>query len=304
MRALILDDDAAAGQLVGRIARAAGFDGAVTAGGADFARQYAAIVPAVVVLDLKSGASHGIEQLRFLETQGYPNAVVLLSGFDAHALAATGNLARALGLKVAGVIAKPIRSDALGLIFEEIKARIEPVTPLRVLQAVRAGELTLDYQPIVSRRGGPAGGIEALVRWNHPSAGLIMPDDFIPVAERSADAIDAVTDWVIANAIAAYVRLRARGLAIPIAVNISGWNLDAMELPDLLRHRLAEARVPPEHFCLELTESFAAVNSSRARDILGRVRDNGVRLALDDFGTGCSSIAIDPCLRSRSISHA
>jgi EAL domain-containing protein (putative c-di-GMP-specific phosphodiesterase class I)/ActR/RegA family two-component response regulator len=290
MRALVFDDDEGVGRLVGRIARSVGFDTVAISSRADFAAQFAAAVPDVIVLDLQLGDTDGVEQLRFLQSQNYGNAVVLMSGVDARILASIENLARLLGLAVAGVMQKPIRAEALRALFERIKTSVEPLTAERVVQAARDGEFALEYQPIVTGRSGPLSRVEALVRWNHPMLGRLMPGRFVPIAEQSATAIEALTQWVIPAAIGDYAALRRRGHIVPMAVNLSANNLTGSDLPDLVDGRLRDQAMPPEHFCIELTETAAATNDARSMEILSRVRLKGMCLAIDDFGTGYASL--------------
>ena len=291
-RALVLDDDVASGILITRIARAAGFDCIATTGAAEFAQRYDERVPAAIVLDLDLGDTDGVQQLRYLKDKGYANAIILVSGFDARVLATSATLARDLGLDVADALTKPIRAASLKEVLERILAEHAPVTAERVVAAARDGELLLKYQPIVRGRTGPVAHVEALVRWNHPFRGLIMPSQFLPCVEAVSSAMHKITDWVIDAAIADYGVLRGAGAAVPIAVNLSGRDLDRIDLPDSLQARLARAGVPDDALCLELTESAAAASPTSAMDVLTRFRLKGVRLALDDFGVGYSSLTM------------
>jgi EAL domain-containing protein (putative c-di-GMP-specific phosphodiesterase class I) len=291
-RALILDDEPAIATLIARIADASAFDGVATTHAAEFALRYDEAVPALVVLDLALGDTDGMQQLRYLKTKGYCNALVLMSGFDARVLTTAESLARELGFKVAGAITKPIRAAALKELLERVKEDFAPLTAERVILAARDSELRLEYQPIVLGRAGRLSHVEALVRWNHPTRGRIMPGAFIPQIEEahSAEAADRLTDWAIGTAIAEYVRLRDKGWIVPMAVNLSARNLASDGLPDILQNRLASAGMPASDFGLELTESAAASSAAEAMHTLNRLRLKGVRLALDDFGVGYSSL--------------
>jgi EAL domain-containing protein (putative c-di-GMP-specific phosphodiesterase class I)/CheY-like chemotaxis protein len=290
--ALVLDDDAASGLLIARIARAAGFDCVATTAAAAFAERYAERVPAAIVLDLDLGETDGVQQLRYLKDKGYANALVLVSGFDARVLATSAALARGFGLYVADALTKPIRAASLKAVLERVLSERAPVTAERVLAAARDGELSLDYQPIVRGRTGPVAHVEALIRWNHPFRGRMLPGQFLPCVEDVPSAMHRITDWVIDAAIADYRLLRGAGAAVPIAVNLSGRDLDRIDLPDSLHARLACAGVPGDALCLEVTESAAAACPTAAMDVLTRFRLKGVRLALDDFGVGYSSLTM------------
>jgi EAL domain-containing protein (putative c-di-GMP-specific phosphodiesterase class I) len=290
MRALVLDDDPAMGRLVRRVADPVGFACDLTTAGPEFRSRYDAAIPDVILLDLQIGDTDGVEQLRFLGGKGYRNPLVLMSGFDDRVLATTQHLARSLGLNPVAALSKPVRAERLKEILERVKATIEPLSEAQLLQAVRLNQLVLEYQPIVARDRSTVRWLEALVRWNHPLLGRVPPDRFIPIAERTVEVIDAVTDWVVATAARQYTCLRELGYVAPMAVNMSGQNLHDVSLPDRLHDRLRAADVPAVHFCVEITESAAAIDPERTMDILTRLRLKGVHVALDDFGTGYSSL--------------
>ncbi|WP_041801505.1 bifunctional diguanylate cyclase/phosphodiesterase [Rhodopseudomonas palustris] len=157
--------------------------------------------------------------------------------------------------------------------------------------ALRNGELTLHYQPQVEVPSGRINGLEALVRWNHPSRGLLYPGAFIPVAETTG-AIVGVGRWVLEEACRQIKRWQAEGLTPPrVAVNISAAQFKgAVPLDRQLRDTLAQYDVAPELIEIELTE-FALLESTKANsDTIRRVRELGISVAIDDFGTGYSSL--------------
>jgi len=154
--------------------------------------------------------------------------------------------------------------------------------------ALREGELELHYQPKVALGSNELVGVEALTRWRHPKLGFIPPTHFIPLAE-SAGLIDAITEWVIAEAARQWSVWHAAGLTTRIAVNISAVNLGHIDFPDLVGGILRSANVNCAHFEIELTES-ATQNVVNLLDTLTRLRLKGIHLAIDDFGTGYSSL--------------
>ena len=144
-----------------------------------------------------------------------------------------------------------------------------------------------------SRRGGDVpvrGFAEALARWQHPELGLIPPDEFIPVAERTG-LIIPLTLWVLQQSLIQCRTWREQGINIGIAVNLSMWNLDAQALPDQIDGMLKNIGVTPDKLELEITESAIMGDPQRAIRTLSLIRDLGVRFAIDDFGTGYSSLA-------------
>ena len=290
MRALVLDDDPAFGRLVRTIADPVGFVTELTTDAAQFRSRYETDTPDVIVLDLQIGQTDGVEELRFLSNQGYRNSLVLMSGFDNRVLATTEHLARSMGLRPVAALSKPVRADDLSRVLQQIKATLEPASEDQIMEAVRNDELVLEYQPIVSRDRSKIRWLEALVRWDHPQHGRLAPDRFIPIAERSVRAIDALTDWVVAAAARQHRQLRDVGLVAPIAVNVSGKNLNDVNLVDRICDQLEEASVPAGQFGVELTETAAALDPAKTMEILTQLRLKGVHLALDDFGTGYSSL--------------
>ena len=290
MRTLVLDDDPAIGRFICRVAQSAGFDTQSATRVEAFRSHYLSAPPDVVVLDLQIGPADGIEQLRFLSEHRYRNPVMLMSGFDGRVLSAARDMGKAMGLEIAAAVTKPLRLAEVNALFEGLAQRLRPLSPARLIEAIRGGELFLEYQPVVTRRPRDVIMLEALARWQHPSHGRIAPDRFVPLAEQSAEAIDALTDGVLALAARDYAKLREAGCETPLAVNVSGRNLDALDFPDRVHGSLRAARVPAERFSLELTETAASADHSRSMDVFARLRLKGLKLAIDDFGAGYSSL--------------
>jgi len=145
-------------------------------------------------------------------------------------------------------------------------------------------ELLLEYQPIVDMRTTRLLGLEALVRWNHPQLGRLMPAEFVPLAEEMG-LIDRLGEWVLRRACADL----AAG-SVLVSVNISAHQLENGALPKLVEDALARSGMSASRLLLELTESTLAAAGAGAETELLRVRQLGVRIALDDFGSGYSSL--------------
>jgi diguanylate cyclase (GGDEF)-like protein len=156
-------------------------------------------------------------------------------------------------------------------------------------RAIDKDELTLWYQPKLSLSTGRCVGVEALVRWNHPQRGLVPPDQFIALAEQTG-IIGHLSDWVLNAALRQQRTWRARGLAMPIAINLSMHDLHNPRLPDRVNELLQYWRVPPGDLHIEITESSLMLDPGRALEIVTRLRDLGTVIAIDDFGTGYSSL--------------
>ena len=157
-------------------------------------------------------------------------------------------------------------------------------------RAIEHDELVLYYQPQIDPGTGQVGGVEALIRWHHPDRGLIPPDEFIPLAERTG-LIQPLTLWVLEAAIRQCASWRSSGLNLWVAANLSASNLLDSETPDAIERLLRRWAVPSGSFRLEITETTAMADPARTRAVLARLDALGVELAIDDFGTGYSSLA-------------
>ena len=168
-----------------------------------------------------------------------------------------------------------------------------PRTVLRMSelrQAIVADQLFLLYQPKIGLKNGLIAGLEVLTRWQHPELGLIPPDEFIPVAERTG-LIIPLTLWVLHQSLLQCRAWNDMGIDIGIAVNLSMWNLEAQELPDQIAGLTKSVGMPADRLELEITESAIMGDPQRTMRTLTLIRDLGVRLTIDDFGTGYSSLA-------------
>ncbi|MAG32237.1 MAG: hypothetical protein CL908_15245 [Deltaproteobacteria bacterium] len=164
--------------------------------------------------------------------------------------------------------------------------RYDLVNGLR--EAIHGGQLSLMYQPQVDAVSEEIFGVEALVRWNHPTRGTVSPTDFIEVAEDSG-AMIPLGEWVLRTACenaAGWQNLREAR----VAVNISGRQLEAHDFAERVTKILEETGLPANRLELELTESLVASESSLR--VVGELRERGIRVAIDDFGTGYSSMTL------------
>jgi diguanylate cyclase len=157
-------------------------------------------------------------------------------------------------------------------------------------EAIEAGQMEVHFQPKLRLRTGQIVGVEALVRWRHPTRGLLGPDTFIHLAEES-DLILSLTDHVLDRSLSAHAGWREHGWDISVAVNVGVRSLLVHDLAERIDAALIKHQAEPSALILEITESAFITDISRAVDVLGRLRTLGVRIAIDDFGTGYSSMA-------------
>ena len=154
------------------------------------------------------------------------------------------------------------------------------------------GELHLDYQPIVATGDGRIVGVEALLRWAHPSRGLVAPSVLIPLAER-AGLISDIGRWVLQEASAQQGRWQHdyRVDDVAISVNVSAHQLMSAGFVDIVAAVLSDSHCRSDQLTLEMTESVFVTDGERALMVLNDLKALGVKLALDDFGTGYSSLS-------------
>jgi diguanylate cyclase (GGDEF)-like protein/PAS domain S-box-containing protein len=157
-------------------------------------------------------------------------------------------------------------------------------------QALASGRFRLHYQPQVDLRSGRVVGAEALIRWRDPALGEVAPSRFVPVAEDSGFIV-ALGDWVLTQAVRQGAAWRSRGLATPIAINVSALQFQQPQFVERVAAVLAANQLPPQLLELELTESILVRDADEALQRLRALARIGVRLSIDDFGTGYSSLA-------------
>ncbi|MDP9301018.1 MAG: EAL domain-containing protein, partial [Actinomycetota bacterium] len=171
---------------------------------------------------------------------------------------------------------------------EEPLEKLEIATRLR--RAVEQQPWVLHYQPIVDLSDGRMCGVEALIRWEQPTGGLLLPGEFMPLAEELG-LIEAIGDWVI-DGVARQQRAWAdAGLEMDISFNLSPRQLWSAHLPERILGRLNAAGVDPHRIIVEIAESTAMAEPDRTQKILAELHAWGLTLAIDDFGTGYSSLA-------------
>ncbi|MCV2421631.1 EAL domain-containing protein [Paucibacter sp. DJ2R-2] len=175
---------------------------------------------------------------------------------------------------------------------EQLLAHSRRLMREHIDRALREGEFQLYYQPFVDLASRQLLGFEALIRWPHPQRGMVMPGDFIPVAEASGQ-IAAIGRWTLLEAAAQLRRWHGFGFQGEIAVNVSGLQLERGEelLADARATLLALGEVPARQLKLEVTESMAMAQPQRCAELLQTLAAMGFKISIDDFGTGYSSLA-------------
>jgi len=195
------------------------------------------------------------------------------------------------GADLAMYVAKDSRAGIVEYSTERERfspARLALVSQLRL--AITLGELALRYQPKIELQTGRVVGVEALIRWQHPTRGLLAPSEFLEIAE-STGLIDPLTDWVITESLGQLAQWHRNSLPLTIAINISARNLRDEQLPDRIFEQLRVHGIEPRFLEVELTETAVMAHPARAIALLERLHRGGVRVSLDDFGQGYTSLA-------------
>jgi diguanylate cyclase (GGDEF)-like protein len=171
---------------------------------------------------------------------------------------------------------------------EDGATRLQTVEELRT--AMTTDQLVLHYQPKIDLSTGAAHSVEALVRWNHPTRGLLYPASFLALVEESG-LMQAMTRLVLEMALDQAADWQRQGHQLNVAVNLSASSLMDADLPEQIFAMLGARGVPAHALQLEITEEFLMTNRELARTILNRLRDNGIQISIDDYGTGYSSLS-------------
>jgi EAL domain-containing protein (putative c-di-GMP-specific phosphodiesterase class I) len=156
--------------------------------------------------------------------------------------------------------------------------------------AIEAGQLRLDYQPVVELPGRCPAGVEALLRWDHPTLGSIPPVTFIPVAEETGTIVP-IGAWVINEACRQLRIWKEEGLLSYVAVNVSARQFRDPNLISTVKQALIDNDLPPSALVIELTESLLIDDPTAGAELLATFRSMGIRVSVDDFGTGYSSLS-------------
>ncbi len=244
----------------------------------------------------------GIKFLRMAAARAVGD-IIVLSGMDSDLLDAARLLAETGGAAWGGSLRKPITEPSLRDALQACLLRPDtapaiiqaaaPAGPVWTRQDVRRAlarqEFTPYFQPKFSLTTGALVGVEALARWHHPQAGLILPADFVPLME-SGNLVCELCEVMLATSLDAIAGWTAAGQHIPVAVNASPLTLENVDVPNRWR-MAAEARgIDPGMVTIEVTETAVAKDFNNLLESITRLRMHGFRVALDDFGTSYSSL--------------
>lgn len=291
-RLLVVDDEPDIRDFIKEVAEEIGFEVAEAESQAQVQTALRSLSPTVIVLDLMMPEVDGVELLRFLVKEGCRAQILLISGLDPKVLNTANRLGTTLSLNMAGTLHKPMTVPELEATLTKTLQGGRLVTESDLKEALAEEQLLLHYQPKVSlksERVWEVEGVEALVRWQHPKHGLLLPDEFIPLAEKTG-LIRPLTEFVLKTSLEQMRIWSEEGLAVSVAVNLSPHLINDLKLPDRIADLQKEYDLKDSSLSLEITESAVMADAARTMDILTRFRLKGIELSLDDFGTGYSSL--------------
>jgi diguanylate cyclase (GGDEF)-like protein len=313
-RLIILDDEPMIGYTMEGIAEAAGYRVRLTADADEFFIAVREFTPDCIVIDLIMPGMDGVQVMEVLAQSACRAGIIIISGAGQRVLDAASRAATESGLRILGVLHKPFRPAELRSMLlrqrcVDIPAHSEPALPrpmrlgaADLVEALHGHQFFPTYQPRIDCRSGAIAGFETLARWQHPRHGVIMPDEFIPLAEANGH-IDALTEQIAHKSLDWFAALLA-GKGLPseallsrhwlgrlrLSINISPLSIANESLFERMLDRMQKLSIEPERIVLELTESSALANQAASLGLLTRLRIKGFQLAIDDFGTGYSSM--------------
>jgi EAL domain-containing protein (putative c-di-GMP-specific phosphodiesterase class I) len=247
--------------------------------------------PSLLVLDLKMPDCDGVQLLQQLKEGQSKAKVIVISGMDQRVLNTAEKLGRSQGLEMIGVLHKPLKRVELELKLSDALNDTNVFSRKTLKAAIENGELVVYYQPKASRtsNGWCVDGGEALVRWMHPDQGLLLPGRFLPFVEEYG-LIERLTEVVLETSVRQLAEWKTRAPELRLAVNLSASLIDDLTFPERLASLLQKYDVPGSMLGIELTESTAMGDATKAMDIFLRLCVNDISLSIDDFGTGFSSL--------------
>jgi EAL domain-containing protein (putative c-di-GMP-specific phosphodiesterase class I)/ActR/RegA family two-component response regulator len=305
LRLLVVDDDEMVGRTVAAMARRDGHEVRTTTSAEAFLDAVDDWQPEVVAIDLVLPDIDGVQILNELAARAFTASIVIMSGVGQRVLEAARRSAREHSLNIVGILPKPFSHDQLTRLLDEsaaflLEASGRPsagngedaaIDVADVRHALTERQLTVFYQPKVSSGDLQLAGFEALVRWLHPTMGIVPAARFVTLAEQS-DLIDELTEFVVDEALGWFATLRDcdRFRELHLSLNLSARLLESEAWLDRLVPRCGELGIEPPQLCFELTETAAMADPTASLDLLTRLRVKGFRLSVDDFGTGYSSM--------------
>lgn len=299
-RLLVLDDENDVAATVCMMAATAAFDTDHTDNVDHFLEKVIAWAPTHVAIDLQLADRDGIEILHKLAEMGCKAAIIIISGLGGRILDSSARAATENGLRLIGTLSKPFsRATLVALLATDAPQTLPakecspttallPVSEEQLTEALQAEAFVAHFQPKISCVNGELVGFECLARWPQEDGGMIPPDIFIGLAERSG-LIHELTRQIYHYALANLPN-RIHEAKLKLALNLSPINLNDKTFPRWLLDKCREHNVPPSQVILEVTETASMDNPLALLENLTQFRIRGFHLSIDDFGVGYSSL--------------
>ena len=251
----------------------------------------------IIISDLDMPGMDGMEFIRRLGPVGARISMILASALERKLLGSIATMAEAYGVRLLGVIEKPLTPGKLVPLIElhqQVQSRPDRPAELtftlqEIVEGLHNDEFEPFVQPKIALATGQIIGAEALARWRHPRHGIVAPHAFITLLEEHG-LIDDLTWVMLRKAAALCSAWRAAGMDSTVSVNLSFKSLDELHLADLVTEHVRSQNLEPQHMILEVTESATTVDVGKTLENLARLRVKGFGLSIDDYGTGYSSM--------------
>ena len=289
-RVLVIDDDHRIHAAIGMILKNARIDH-LSAAPEKIEEQLAQYQPTTVLLDLSMPTLDGIAALSLLRTQRYGGRVVVMSGSDRDLIETARRIGQSYGLRMGAGLEKPFRAaDLLSAIETEDTIKPSTGTQSDVNRAFALGEICFHYQPKFALTTRELTGFEALVRWQHPSKGLLLPGAFLDQIS-TAGLKSKLAQAALADAAKRLSEWHARGFSTHISINVAIDEATHPAFVAALTDTVRAMRAPASSLVLELLEASVELDLCAAAATLTQLRLLGIGLSIDDFGTQSSSLA-------------
>ncbi len=291
-RLLVVDDEEDIADYLCTVGQGLGFSTLAVSNDNEFMHALSDFAPTVILLDLQMPGKDGIELLKVLRESHCDAQIVLVSGLDDRTIATASQFGQVLGLNITATLPKPVLLDELRAVLDVSRHASPNITVDDVRSAIKAGEITAYYQPkaVLNRNGEwRISEAEALARWHRSDEDIVMPADFIGLANDAGLLPDLTLD-IIKQVIREIEAWGRKGLSMCVAVNLSPSMITDKAFPDELEALMQHRGLANSQLILEITESEVMRYTAVSMEILGRFRIKGFGLAIDDFGTGYSSL--------------
>lgn len=249
----------------------------------------------LVFTDLEMPSMDGVTFISEFAARGFNPELILISAFDANVLHSVRLMAETYGMKVRGILKKPISmDDLLSLVnatfltapIPSFKPSMYQASAREIEEGIENNEFICYFQPQIQFATGDMTGVEALARWRHPVHGILGPAAFLPQLETNEPLISKLTEAILHHVSFQWQEWKSNGMDVEVSVNLSALSVESPGFADVLMSTVKHLDMDPRHLVLELTESASISDLGHSLANLARLRLRGFRLSIDDFGTG------------------